>query len=152
VRLDHLLAPEHVLLDIPARTREEVLYYVAQALERSGVVTSAEDLVDHLLERERLGATLVGQEAAIPHCKVPSLRHVVVAFARTQESVPFDPEGKERVRLFFFVLSPPDEPAAHLQVLAEIARILRDKETQGELAKVKTAPELLALLSRRDVP
>lgn len=152
MRLDHLLAPEHVLLDIPARTREEVLYYVAQALERSGLVTSAEDLVDHLLERERLGATVVGQEAAIPHCKIPSLRQVVVAFARTQDLVPFDPTGKERVRFFFFVLSPPDEPAAHLQVLAEIARILRDKETQGEFAKVMSPQELLTLLSRRDVP
>ena len=59
MRLDHLLLPEHVLLDIPARTREEVLYFVAQALERSGLVNSAEDLVDHLLEREKLGATVV---------------------------------------------------------------------------------------------
>jgi len=152
VRLDHLLAQEHVLLDIPARTREEVFYYVAQALERSGLVSSAQDLVDHLLERERLGATVVGQEAAIPHCKIPSLKEVVIAFARTQEPIAFDPEGKERARLFFFVLSPPDEPAAHLQVLAEIARLLRDKDTQGELAKVKTPRELLALLAKPDRP
>ncbi|MCS7183193.1 MAG: PTS sugar transporter subunit IIA [Thermoanaerobaculum sp.] len=150
MRLDHLLAPEHVLLDIPARTREEVLYYVAQALERSGLVSSAEDLVDHLLERERLGATLVGQHAAIPHCKIPSLKQVVVAFARTGEPVVFGPEPKDRARYFFFVLSPPDEPAAHLQVLAEIARTLRDADMQNGLGKVKTPHELLTLLAKRD--
>jgi len=150
VRLDHLLLPEHVLLDIPARTREEVLYFVAQALERSGLVNSAEDLVDHLLEREKLGATVVGHEAAIPHCKLPSLKQVVVAFARTQEPVPFGPEPKDRARFFFFVLSPPDEPAAHLQVLAEIARLLRDRDVEAGLAKVKTPQELLVLLAKRD--
>lgn len=151
MRLDHLLAPEHVLLDIPASTREEVLYFVAQALERSGVVQSAQDLVDHLLERERLGATVVGQQAAIPHCKLPSLKQVLVAFARTPEPVPFGTAADERARYFFFVLSPPDEPATHLQVLAEIARLLRDKEAHAELAKVKTPRELLLLLAKRDV-
>lgn len=151
MRLDHLVAPEHVLLDIPASTREEVLYYVAQALERSGVVQSAQDLVDHLLERERLGATVVGQEAAIPHCKLPSLKQVLVAFARTPEPVPFGTETDERARYFFFVLSPPDEPAAHLHVLAEIARLLRDKKAHAELAKARTPRELLLLLAKRDV-
>ncbi len=150
MRLDHLLPPEHVLLDIPARTREEVLYFVAQALERSGLVNSAEDLVDHLLEREKLGATVVGHEAAIPHCKLPSLKQVVVAFARTQEAIPFGPEAKDRARFFFFVLSPPDEPAAHLQVLAEIAKLLRDRDVDAGLAKVKTPQELLLLLAKRE--
>ncbi|MGC8915544.1 MAG: PTS sugar transporter subunit IIA [Thermoanaerobaculum sp.] len=150
MRLDHLLAPEHVLLDIPARNREEVLYYVAQALERSGAIGSAEDLVDHLLEREKLGATVVGQEAAIPHCKVPSLKNVVVAFARTRETVPFGPEPKDHARFFFFVLSPPDEPATHLQVLAEIARLLRDGDVHAGLGKVKTPQELVLLVSKKD--
>lgn len=150
MRLDHLLPPEHVLLDIGARSREEVLYFVAQALERSGLVNSAEDLVDHLLEREKLGATVVGHEAAIPHCKLPSLKQVVLAFARTQEPVAFGPEPKDRARFFFFVLSPPDEPATHLQVLAEIARLLRDRDVEAGLAKVKTAQELLLLLTKRE--
>lgn len=148
MRLDHLLAPEHVLLDIPVKTREEVLYYVAQALERSGLVSSAEDVVDRLLVRENMGATVVGQDAAIPHCKIPSLKQAVVAFARTQEPVVFSPATQEKARFFFFVLSPPDEPAAHLQILAGIARLLRNKESHLELSRVKTPQDLLTLLAK----
>lgn len=148
MRLDHLLAPEHVLLDIPVKTREEVLYYVAQALERSGLVSSAEDVVDRLLVRENMGATVVGQDSAIPHCKIPSLKQAVVAFARTQEPVVFNPDNQEKARFFFFVLSPPDEPASHLQILAGIARLLRNKESHLELGRVKTPQDLLTLLAK----
>jgi len=54
VLLSHLLKPEHVFLDIPARTREEVLVYVAEHLEQAGAVRRSQDLVDLLLDRERL--------------------------------------------------------------------------------------------------
>jgi mannitol/fructose-specific phosphotransferase system IIA component (Ntr-type) len=148
VKLSHLLAPEHVLLDIPARTREEVLVYVAQHLEREGTVRSAQDLVDLLLERERLGATLVGEETAIPHCKVPGLKNIVVIFVRTAEPIVFGPDEADRARLFFFVLSPREQPAAHLQVLANVARLLRSVTARRSFMEAAGAEELNVSLAR----
>jgi len=152
VRLDLLLRPENIFLDIPAHTREEVLVYVADQLERSGAVRRSLDLVDLLLDRERLGATVVGDQTAIPHCKVPGLRGIVAAFARVPAAIPFGEDG-ESVRLFFFVLSPQEQPAAHLQVLAGIARLLRNPELRrlfevsrdaGSLADALVTAELSA--------
>jgi len=148
MKLSHLLRPEHVLLDIPARTREEVLAYVAQHLERAGVIRVAQDLVDLLLERERLGATVVGEEAAIPHCKVAGLRAIVAAFARVAEAIQFGSDEKDKVRLFFFVLSPREQPAAHLQVLANIARLLRNPAARKAFLEVTSGEELSEALSR----
>lgn len=148
MKLSHLLRPEQILLDIPARTREEVLSYVAQHLERQGTVRSAHDLVDLLLERERLGATVVGEETAIPHCKVPGLKNIVATFARVKEPVAFGPDGKDLVRLFFFVLSPREQPAAHLQVLANIARMLRSSAARRTFLEARSAEELSQALVR----
>jgi nitrogen PTS system EIIA component len=148
VKLSHLLGPKHVLLDVPARTREEVLSYVAQHLEREGTVRSAEDLVDLLLERERLGATVVGEDTAIPHCKVPGLKNIVAVFARTPEPVAFGAGEMERVRLFFFVLSPREQPAAHLQVLANVARLLRNLSARRVFMESRSADELGLALAR----
>jgi PTS system nitrogen regulatory IIA component len=148
VKLSHLLRPEHVLLDVPAHTREEVLSYVAQHLEREGTVRSAQDLVDLLLDRERLGATVVGEETAIPHCKVPGLKNIVGVFARVREAIVFGADEREKVRLFFFVLSPREQPAAHLQVLANIARVLRSAAARRAFLEARSADELAAALSR----
>jgi len=148
VKLSHLFKPEHIFLDIPARTREEVLVYVAEHLERLGAVRHAQDLVDLLLDRERLGATVVGDETAIPHCKVPGLKSIVAAFARLEEAIPFGAADGERARLFFFVLSPREQPAAHLQVLANIARLLRNPQARRAFTEAETGDELLGGLGR----
>jgi len=149
VRLDLLLKPERVFLDIPVHTREEVLVYVADQLERSGAVKRSLDLVDLLLDRERLGATFVGEETAIPHCRVPGLREIVAAFARVRDPIPFG-ERQELARLFFFVLSPQEQPAAHLQVLANIARVLRNPETRRSFELSRDAQALTAALTKTE--
>jgi mannitol/fructose-specific phosphotransferase system IIA component (Ntr-type) len=127
VRLSSLLREEHIFLDLPAADREGVLALVSGYLEKAGVIRNAREVVELLLERERLGATVVGEQAAIPHCKVPGLKSVVAAFARTAQAIRFGNGESAGVRLFFFVLSPRDQPAAHLQVLASIARLLRNR-------------------------
>jgi mannitol/fructose-specific phosphotransferase system IIA component (Ntr-type) len=147
VKLSFLLRPEHLFLDIPAHTREEVLVWVAEHLEREGAVRRAQDLVDLLLDRERLGATVVGDEVAIPHCKVAGLKSIVAAFARTREPVAFGP-AQETARLFFFVLSPREQPAAHLQVLANIARLLRNREIKKAFTEIESPEQLAATLAR----
>lgn len=148
MKLSLLLRPEHVLLDIPAHTREEVLTYVAQHLEREGTVRSSQDLVDLLLERERLGATIVGEETAIPHCKVPGLKTIVAVFARVRDPIVFGPNESDTARLFFFVLSPREQPAAHLQVLANIARLLRSPAARRAFLETRGADQLSLSLSR----
>ena len=146
MELANLLKPENVFLDIPARTREEVLVYVAQRLEQAGTVRRSQDLVDLLLDRERLGATLVGEETAIPHCKVPGLGGVIAAFARSPEPVPFGLD-QGLARLFFFILSPEEQPAAHLRVLANIARLLGDPQVRGAFEGATDAAALTSALS-----
>jgi nitrogen PTS system EIIA component len=146
VKLSHLLKPDHVLLDIPVKNRDEVLAYVAHHLERVGTVRHAQNVVDLLLERERLGATVVGDETAVPHCKVPGLKNIVGSFARVAEAIPFGNEEHETARLFFFVLSPREQPAAHLQVLANIARLLRNPAARRSFLEARSGEELLAAL------
>jgi PTS system nitrogen regulatory IIA component len=149
MQLNELLPPEHVFLDIPAHTREEVLVYVADRLEQAGVVRRSQDLVDLLLDRERLGATVVGEETAIPHCQVPGLAGVVAAFARAPEPVPFDVDHG-LARLFFFIFSPTGQPAAHLQVLSNIARLLGNPKLRSVFESATDASALTAALSRAE--
>lgn len=144
--LRDLLKPEHVFLDIPAHTREEVLVYVAQHLEQVGAVKRSQDLVDLLLDRERLGATVVGGQTAIPHCKVPGLAGVVAAFARAPEPVAFDLDAG-LARLFFFIFSPAEQPSAHLQVLSSIARLLGDPIVRSAFEGASDAYALTAALA-----
>ena len=96
-----------------------------QRLSTLGLVSTVDDLVARLLEREQLGCTGLGGGIAIPHCKMPGLSDVVVAMATTAEPIPFGAADGIPVRLIFLVASPAAASAAHLQALARISRILR---------------------------
>jgi len=147
VRLSLLLKPDHVFLDLPADDRETLLRQVADRLEQSGSVRDAGDLCEALLERELQDATVVGDDAAIPHCRVAGLKGIVVAFARTRTSIPFDPRGNRTARLYFVVLAPREQPASHLQVLSNIAKLLRSSGARRTLEGARTPEELVAALA-----
>ena len=151
MNVSQLLPPERLFLDIPACTREEALVFVADRLEQAGTIRRAQDLVDLLLDRARMGATVVGDQTAIPHCRVPGLRGVVAAFARSPEPVSFD-LGTGLARLFFFVISPAEQPAVHLQCLASIAGLPGDPAVRSTFEGASDAAALSQALALVEGP
>ena len=59
---------------------------------------------------------------------------------------PEETEDGEAAKLFFFVLSPREQPAAHLQILATIARLLRNPLARKVFLDATTAEELVSAL------
>ncbi|MBP1621401.1 MAG: system, fructose-specific enzyme component [Acidobacteria bacterium] len=147
MRLSLLLKPEHVFLDLEAVDRDSLLRDVAERLAAAGAVRDAVPLWESLIERERQDATVVGDDAAIPHCRVAGLKGIVVAFARSAASIVFDPRGGRTAHLYFFVLAPREQPAAHLQVLSNIAKLLRSAGARRALETARTPEALVAALT-----
>ncbi len=147
MKLQKLIAVDHVFLDLEARSLEEAMAAVAQRLSAEvkldkAVVASA------LLERERLCSTAVGEAFAIPHCKLRGIDTITIALARFIQGLEFNAEDKQAVSFFFVVLSPPDQPAAHLQVLSQIARVLKRRELRAELLEIPDASSAVAAVQR----
>ncbi len=142
MKLKQLIRPDRVLLNLSARDATEALGRVAETLgEQLGIDPGR--ILDALQEREKLGSTGVGDGFAIPHCKLQGLSEIVVAIARFEEGFPFASPDGGPVRLMFVVLSPPDQPASHLQVLSQIARVLKRKELRRRLMEAATVEEVV---------
>ena len=113
-----------------------------------GLDLEAEHVVEALIEREELGSTSVGDGFAIPHCKTQGLAQIAIALARFTDGVDFGGTDHDPVRFVFVVLSPPDQPAAHLQVLSQIARVLKRRELRTELLSAVDASEVVSAICR----
>ena len=122
MRLGSLVRPELIFPRLAAGDRLGVLRAFADRVADQGLIPRAEDLYDKLFEREQLGSTGIGSGIAIPHCKLPGLLLGVVALGIVPEGVDFGAVDGSPVKLFFLVLSPPESPAEHLQILAAISR------------------------------
>ena len=104
-------------------------------------------MFDVLLERERLGTTGVGNGIAIPHGKLPGVKHITGVFARLDSPVDFEALDDQPVDLVFLLLAPEGAGADHLKALARIARVLRDADTVAKVRGTKDAQAIRALLS-----
>lgn len=148
MKIRNAVQPEMVFLDLEAGDAEGALTAVAREF---GEHTNLEsDLVlKALIEREELGSTSVGNAFAIPHCKLGNLDAIVIALARLKDGVDFGNSGKhDPVRFFFVVLSPPDQPTEHLQVLSQIARILKNAELREELLNAPEPADVVESIQR----
>jgi len=147
MKIHKLIDPGNVFLDLAATDVRSALAAVAEVLSPS-LSLEPQEVVEALVEREELGSTSVGDGFAIPHCKTQGLRQIAIALARFKNGVDFGGSGHEPVRFVFVVLSPPDQPAAHLQVLSQIARVLKGSELRAELLTAADAAEVVNSICR----
>lgn len=147
MKIHKLIKPEHVYLDLDASDVRSALTAAADVFSPT-LGLDSKQVVDALKEREELGSTSVGDGFAIPHCKTQGLQQIEIALARLKEGISFGGADEDPVSFLFVVLSPPDQPAAHLQVLSQIARVLKRRELRTELQSAADAEEAVAALNR----
>ena len=143
--LADLIAPNAVIPALKANSKKQTLQLLAQkAAEVIGL--SEGDILEGLLERERLGSTGVGNGIAIPHAKLTGIDRLYGIFARLDQPVDFDSIDDMPVDLVCLLIAPEGAGADHLKALARVSRLLRDKGMCEKLRGTTEADALYALL------
>jgi len=125
MHLQALTRPDLVFQDLPGTDRPTVLQALSERLVESCVGGDAATLYAGLWEREELGSTAIGHGVAIPHCKIPGLKKVVLAIGIARRPIDYGAPDGHPVRLFFVLVSPVGAAADHLRSLAAVSRWLR---------------------------
>ncbi len=141
-----MIRPELVFSDLPGEDRQGVLRAIADRVAAAGFAAEPQRLYRKLVEREELGSTCVEPGVAIPHCKVEGLDEVVISVGVCPEGAEFGGEDDDPVRLFFTLISPADNPAAHLQSLALISRWIQANSHVESLLKLTDSDAIYEFL------
>lgn len=139
---------EGILLDLPAADKEAVVRELVAAAAATGKIKrgKAEEVVDKVLERERVGSTGIGRGVAVPHTRAAAVKELVGVFARLEQPVGFDALDGRPVDLVFLLLSPQPSGGEHLAVLASVAMIARDEVYCRFLRQARTVAETFEVL------
>lgn len=147
MELGDLIAPEAVIPSLKVKSKKQALQELAQkAASLTGI--DAREILETLLQRERLGSTGVGRGIAIPHGRVASLSRIISVFARLDQPIDFDALDSEPVDLIFLLLAPEEAGADHLKALARISRLLREPETIERLRATHDRAALYSVLTQ----
>ncbi|MBI1243538.1 MAG: PTS IIA-like nitrogen regulatory protein PtsN [Alphaproteobacteria bacterium] len=140
------MTPECVVANLRATSKKQALQELAR---KAAEVAGADErqILEVVMERERLGTTGVGNGIAIPHGKLPGLKRLSGVFARLEKPIDFESIDEQPVDLIFLLLAPEGAGADHLKALARVSRLLRDRRVCEKLRGSDRAEALFALLS-----
>jgi diadenylate cyclase len=99
-------------------------------------------LLRGLLQRESTMTTYLGAGVALPHVRVKMGRRYVLAIGRSREGIRNENTvGDEKIHLIFMLLA--DEKARdYLQLLASIARLLKDEDLVKAVVQAATTEDV----------
>ncbi len=146
MEITDLITPESVVPNLKVTSKKHALQEISKRMAESYDLTERE-IVEILLEREKLGSTGVGNGIAIPHGKMENLDCLCGYFARLERPVEFDAVDERPVDLIFLLLAPEEAGADHLKALARVSRLMRDKAVCKKLRGSNTSEALYALLT-----
>lgn len=149
--LNDLISPQAVIPSMKANGKKQALIELAdKAAEVSGI--DAREILDALIQRERLGSTGIGGGIAIPHGKLARCQRIFGVFARLEKPMDFEALDDAPVDLIFLLIAPENAGADHLNALSRAARVLRDQSLVATLRSTRDPSALYSILVRSPTP
>lgn len=150
MKLTEILQPEQVIAELQGRAKRAVMEELCRPLLAAHTGLSPSDLMEVLVERERLGSTGIGDGIAIPHGKLPGISDLLLTFGRSVQGVDFDSLDGKPAHLFFLVVAPEHSAGMHLKALARISRLLKSNHVRQDLMQAGDARDIFEIIEAQD--
>ena len=150
MKITDYLTPELVIAELEGSAKEEALKRLAAGVTEVFPKLSEEKILTVLRDREALGSTGIGGGIAIPHGKMAELEKIIVLFARSRSGIEFAAVDGQPVHLFFLLLAPENSAGIHLKTLAQISRMLKNRDFCDKLLEAADGLSLFAMIKLED--
>jgi len=150
MKLHEILKESNIIPELEAKDKIGVLEELAELISDHEPDIDKGALVKVLVERERLGSTGIGDGVAIPHGKMQGVTHPVISIGRSKQGLDFESMDGQPVHLFFLLIAPENSSGIHLQVLAKIAKMLKNRDFRRKLMEPVTREELYQTIIATD--
>lgn len=143
-----ILPIENIVLDLAATSKKRAFEQAGLLFENHQGIARTQ-VFQSLIARERLGSTALGHHVAVPHGRIKDLKEPRAAFIRLADPVRFDAADGRMASLLFILLVPEQATQVHLDLLAEIARLMSDANLRQTLS-TETDPAVIHRLLTTD--
>lgn len=152
MKLADFIVTEAIIPELTATDRNGVIRELVGALAAAGKIAEGEsaDIAKIIIQRENQGSTGFGKGVAVPHVKNACATSVIAAIGRSPAGIDFSALDRAPVYTVFLLISPPDNPDAHLAAMENIFRHLQRDNFRRFLRQAGTRQEIVDLLNEAD--
>lgn len=150
ITIGDLLHHDHILLDLRAGKAKDAIDEVAALVKTNPAVMDW----DALLKGVHVSAPCLPEPAGgfalcIPHTRGECVSGMVMSVGRSETGITF-PGVELPVRYIFCIAVPRALAADYLRIVGLLARVFKDRQTEGALRGAQTGAEFIELLTRRE--
>ena len=149
-----ILSLESTIVDLKGESKEDIIAELVNSLPVGDAITDRDQVLQAVLDREKIMSTGIGDGIAIPHGKSAAVTELVAAMGTQRRGVDFDALDGEPAFVFFLLVSPANVSGPHIKALARISRLLKNDEFKKKLIEADSAEEIIATIeaAERDIP
>ncbi len=136
--LKSALNPKTIRLKLKSQVKDDILKEMVEILYKNGDIKDKDEVLQGVLEREKLMSTGLQHGIAIPHCKTDSVDSIKTAVAFCKNGVDFESLDGEPTTIIVLIVSPKSNPGPHIQFLSAIGSILNEKHALSDIMDAKT--------------
>jgi len=148
MRISDHISGKMLCLALESTTKDGVIRELAELFKESEDVTDFDVFLKDVFEREKLGATGIGNEIALPHARTDAVDNIIIAFGRSSQGVDFNGIDDKPAKLVFLMGTPKKDVNKYLQVLAHLTRLLKKESFRQQLFEAQNADEILNAIRR----
>lgn len=151
--LDTRLMAVQCELSSPKKLLQEMARLLSLPLLDACSEKNIEKEVYHcLLEREKIGNTGIGNGVALPHSRCLDTGRAIIGLITLKNAIDYDSPDGQPVDIAFGLIVPQDATQEHLNLLAEIARMMSDNNRKQALLAAESAEQMMDLISAWSTP
>ena len=147
MKISDILSQNTIITSLKSATKRQLIEDMSARLAKHENI-DVHLVEDAMMERENLGSTGFGDGVALPHARLGSAKRVKAYFAKLPEAIDFDAADGQKTDLFFMLISPENSGADHLEALATLSKVVRNKTLCAKLRKAATKDEIYKILTK----
>jgi len=148
MKLSDILSLDCVLCHTPSNNKKRLLEKICQLAITKVIDIDEDELLDSLLDREKMGSTGIGNGIAIPHGRIPNSNKAVAVIITTEQAIDFDAIDNRHVDVFISLFVPKDSCQTHLDTLQNIAKLFSDKKIVKQVRKCRAQQDLYTIIQQ----
>lgn len=133
---------------VPVHSKKRLLEQICLLAAKQLGTANSTDLLDSLLDREKMGSTGIGNGIAIPHGRLNNTDKAIAVFLTTQQAIDFDAIDNQPVDIFICLFVPENSTQEHLETLQSIAKLFSDRKTAKQVRKCVNQQEMFNLIQQ----
>ena len=150
MKLGDVLTESLIKIPLQKTNKMEIISELIDLLEPTGKMINKSNMLQSVIDREKIMSTGIGNSVAIPHGKSPEALEIVVSMGVTSHDVDFESLDGKPVRIIFMLIGPEKPASLHIKMLSRISRLCYQPAFRKKIIESTTSAEILRIIREEE--